>query len=403
MGVCGFYNFFSGATKTKYVSELKGSMVAVDLSGVLMRYGMGIRNQGDDKKNNKGDIISHLYAIVRYTTSLTEKGILPLYVFDGKTTSNKISLAQRKSVKDQSMERCKQIVDKNSPEYIKYFKRSYRLRRSDIEQCKALLELMGIPFIHAPEEADSQCAALAYMFPKTVSGVITDDSDVLVFGGPKIYKDFDVKNTLMTEISYNTVLDLFMKKINFIRRELNLTPESYNYGFLKNKLREFCILLGSDYSRPLMTRNAVYDNHDLLKIFIENNMNVETLMSNISKYESESDRRIFNRSSNVLEDFYRANDAYICSKVYKPCISCTRMSIPKYNELEQFLVETMDYGDDDVTKLFGLLRRTYDIFSNMKLLKDHDRTDAFSSFSTYQFKFCKRNSMESTRRPIMVH
>ena len=36
MGINGFYNFFSTATTIKYVSELKGSIVLVDMSNILI-------------------------------------------------------------------------------------------------------------------------------------------------------------------------------------------------------------------------------------------------------------------------------------------------------------------------------------------------------------------------------
>ena len=87
MGINGFYNFFSTATTTKYVSELKGGIVLVDMSGILIKYGIGIRSQGEDKKNRHGKVINHLYTIIKYTINLLEKGILPFYVFDGKVST----------------------------------------------------------------------------------------------------------------------------------------------------------------------------------------------------------------------------------------------------------------------------------------------------------------------------
>ena len=89
MGINGFYSFFDEANCQKYISELKGSIVIVDLSGILIRYGIGIRSQGEDKKNKDGKVINHLYAIVKYSISLLEKGILPFYVFDGKVSDSK--------------------------------------------------------------------------------------------------------------------------------------------------------------------------------------------------------------------------------------------------------------------------------------------------------------------------
>lgn len=54
------------------------------------------------------------------------------------------------------------------------------------EDILELLELCGIPWVESPSEAEAQCAALEEL--GLVDGVVTEDSDIFVFGGRKVYK-----------------------------------------------------------------------------------------------------------------------------------------------------------------------------------------------------------------------
>jgi len=48
--------------------------------------------------------------------------------------------------------------------------------------------LFGIPYIISPTEAESQCAFLDKAC--LTDGSVTDDSDVWLFGGQRVYKNF---------------------------------------------------------------------------------------------------------------------------------------------------------------------------------------------------------------------
>jgi len=58
-----------------------------------------------------------------------------------------------------------------------------------------MLQLFGIPWVESPSEAEAQCAFLE--MHNLVDGIVTDDSDVFLFGGKKIFKNIFEKNTFV--------------------------------------------------------------------------------------------------------------------------------------------------------------------------------------------------------------
>lgn len=92
-----------------------------------------------------------------------------------------------------------------------------------------MLRLFGIPYITAPMEAEAQCAELLSL--GLVDGIITDDSDVFLFGGSRVFKNmFNQSKTVECFLSTD------------LERELGLD---------RDKLVRLAYLLGSDYTEGL--------------------------------------------------------------------------------------------------------------------------------------------------------
>lgn len=94
------------------------------------------------------------------------------------------------------------------------------------EECIRLLELFGIPYIIAPAEAEAQCAALEDL--GLVDGVVTEDSDVFVFGAKTVYKN------IFEEQKYAEVY-----KAADAQREMKIT---------RHEFVALAMLLGGDYT-----------------------------------------------------------------------------------------------------------------------------------------------------------
>ncbi len=92
-----------------------------------------------------------------------------------------------------------------------------------------MLRLFGIPYITAPMEAEAQCAALLSF--GLVDGIITDDSDVFLFGGARVLKNM---------FNQSKTVECFL--LSDLERELSLD---------RDKLVRLAYLLGSDYTEGL--------------------------------------------------------------------------------------------------------------------------------------------------------
>jgi flap endonuclease-1 len=199
-------------------------MIAIDISILLYQVIIAIRNSGADMINNQGDITSHILGLFNKTIYLLNMNIIPIYVFDGKPPEfkNKV-INNRKEIKKKAYDKLNE--DLNEQEKIKYFKRTVNITKTQIDDCIELLEIMGIPYIIAPEEADSQCAELVKS--GIADGVLTEDMDIMTFGSNKIYRNLTSYNKDNIMILKDEVLDT-----------LKLTYEEFV---------ELCILFGCDY------------------------------------------------------------------------------------------------------------------------------------------------------------
>ncbi|KAJ0182074.1 hypothetical protein K1T71_002796 [Dendrolimus kikuchii] len=94
------------------------------------------------------------------------------------------------------------------------------------KEAQELLQIFGIPYIVAPMEAEAQCAFLESI--KLTDGTITDDSDIWLFGGRTVYKNFFNQKKHVLQFS----ADRIEKSFNLSREQLIL----------------LALLVGSDYT-----------------------------------------------------------------------------------------------------------------------------------------------------------
>ena len=78
-----------------------------------------------------------------------------------------------------------------------------------------LIQLFGIPYVESPAEAEAQCAKLEEL--GLVDGIVTEDSDVFVFGGSSVYKNiFDDQKYVEAYLARDAKRDLNLNRNQFI-------------------------------------------------------------------------------------------------------------------------------------------------------------------------------------------
>lgn len=228
-------------------------VIAIDISILLYQVIIAIRHSGADMINCNGDITSHILGLFNKTIYLMKMNIIPLYVFDGKPPELKHKVLQnRREVKLRALS--KLTGNLSEEDKIKYFKRTVSISKKQIEECKELLSLMGIPYVEAPEEADSQCAYLV----KTgiACGVLTEDMDILTFGANTIYKNLTSYKKDNLQIDLSDILQTL--EINY------------------EQFVELCILFGCDYNEHIRDSDP-----NLIYRYYKTHKNIETTISHM--------------------------------------------------------------------------------------------------------------------------
>lgn len=184
--------------------------------------------------NDNGEPTSHIQGMFNRTVRFVTEGIRPVFVFDGKPPTFKSGeLLKRREKREKALLAHKAATEEgNVEEQDKHSKRLVRAGQKENEDCKKLLELMGVPVINAPCEAEAQASALAKAGLVYATG--TEDMDALTFATPVLLRKMTFANA-----SKSTVQQMSYQKA---MEGLELTHERFV---------DLCILLGCDYCDPI--------------------------------------------------------------------------------------------------------------------------------------------------------
>ena len=214
--------------------DLEGRSVSIDAFNTLYQFLATIRQRdGRPLTDENGNVTSHLSGILYRNSSMIEKDIKPIYVFDGQAPELKSETrAKRREVREEAEKIYKDALAKGDTEKARKFAmRSSKLSPEIIESSKKLLTLMGIPYIEAKGEGEAQAA---YLVQKgDAYAVASQDYDCLLFGAKRVVRNLAISSNL-GKLEYY--------ELDRVLRELKITRE---------ELIDMGILIGTDFSEGL--------------------------------------------------------------------------------------------------------------------------------------------------------
>ena len=244
MGIRGLNTFIKKvcpeSITVNKISKYSGKIFAIDASILLYKY-RHISSLDETYVN------SHILGFINRIKIYLINNITPVFVFDGIPPDlKKNTLKKRQTNKKKIYEKidilkeieCKDLQENNEikKEIQRLSSQIINVTKKHVDDIKKLLDILGINYYNAPDEAEKYCVYLQNH--NIVDYIVTDDTDVFTFGAKGVLKS-GIKNDIV-EVD---ILQ-FLKKIEYSH----------------TKFIDLCILSGCDYLPyvPNLAINTVY-------------------------------------------------------------------------------------------------------------------------------------------------
>ena len=225
--------------KTPVTWESLPGIAAIDANNALYQFLTIIRQpDGTPLMDRQGRVTSHLSGILFRMASFIEKGIKPVFVFDGKPTALKQgTIDERRKVRETAGEKWKEALERgDEEEAYKQARSSTRVDATVIGTSKQLLGLMGIPVVQALGEGEAQAS---YMVAKgDARYVVSQDYDTLLFGAPLLIRNLTVSGKRKIR----------GRQITVSPERIVLTDALAGLHLTREELIEIGILVGTDFN-----------------------------------------------------------------------------------------------------------------------------------------------------------
>ncbi|XP_044722114.1 XPG i-region domain-containing protein [Hirsutella rhossiliensis] len=227
MGVSGLLPLLKSIQRPTELKLLHGETLGVDAYGWLHRAAFSCAGElGQGKPTRK-----YITAFLHRVKMLRHFGIMPYIVFDGDFLPSKAATEESRAKKrDEKRKLANELIKAGKPsQAIQEFQKCIDVTPQMACNLIHHLDEMDVPYVVAPYEADAQ---LVYLERQGfVSGILSDDSDLLVFGAKRLF----------------TKLDQYGNCIEINRRDFGACREVSLTGWTDADFRRMAIMSGCDY------------------------------------------------------------------------------------------------------------------------------------------------------------
>lgn len=223
------------------IEAYSGKRVAFDAWNILYQFVSSIRQpDGTPLMDREGRITSHLAGTLYRTSNLVERGVRPVWVFDGEPhVLKKETLAGREARRSSARQEYEEALQAGDTERaFQKAQQSSKLTMPMAQQAKELLRALGVPVVEAPQEGEAHAAWLCA--DGQVDAVCSQDFDVLLFGAPQLVRNLTV--TGRRKLPGKQVW------VEVKPESIDLQQSLHNAGLTREQLVDAAILMGTDFN-----------------------------------------------------------------------------------------------------------------------------------------------------------
>ncbi len=245
------------------MTEITGSSVAVDTPNWLYKYLTTTAKWTDTAvyTTETGTEVPHLLGAIRGMPRFFENSLIPVFIFDGMAHDLKSDeLDERRAARETAAEAAEQArEDGDTIRAARLDARAQRLDSTVIETTKELLDRLDVPYMTAPQAAESQAAFLGR--DEAVDFVISEDYDSMLYGAPTTVRGFTSSGSEIELLSLDDTLE--------------------THGITWSQLVDVALCCGTDYNSgihgvgPATALRGIQTHGDLMTFLEERDVELE--------------------------------------------------------------------------------------------------------------------------------